>query len=639
MLRAYLGLVVWMACPGAFAQSDSFYQVIRHDDLAALAELLKTHGPRIRDARGNTPMMYAAAVGSVDAMRMLVRAGVPADAANDFGATPLMWSAGQPPKVRYLLDQGASVKTKARSGRTPLLIAASYDGSIEIARLMIAKGADVNATERTGATVLQAAAYANNIDVVRLLIEKGARANTKDGAGFTPLSMAASNGARSGPLVALLIEQGLPVDARCVDSLEMMKNGPLGLGRLTALMFASMQSNYSAVESLVKAGANVNATDIRGMTPLMLAVATDRADPRIVRLLLGTGADPKIRSEAGETALDWARKYRNPAILEALGITVGPLEEPPLPAGPATVTSVIERSVALLQTTSRQFLAKGGCPACHAQHHTGMAVAAAMGGGYKVNREWERAERRATAAFRGSLEQNLFQVIDPPPGTDGHAFSLLQMNAADSPPRLANDSVAFHLAAMQRREGDWPAYGPVRPPMEDGSFPITAKAIRALRDHMPPGRKADFEERIERAAAWLATEPPLTTEDRAMQLLGLRWAGKPAPRNRVDELVKLQRANGGWAQTPYLPTDAYATGVALYALQEAGVVPSSATYRRGVSFLILSRKDDGSWHVRTRAAGFQPYFESGFPHGHDQWISQSGTAWAVIALSHALPPL
>ena len=47
--------------------------------------------------------------------------------------------------------------------------------------------------------------------------------------------------------------------------------------------------------------------------------------------------------------------------------------------------------------------------------------------------------------------------------------------------------------------------------------------------------------------------------------------------------------------------------------------------------------EDGSWLVRSRSKPFQAYFESGFPHGHDQWVSSNGTAWAAIALSYATP--
>src|SRR6266481_436951 len=52
-------------------------------------------------------------------------------------------------------------------------------------------------------------------------------------------------------------------------------------------------------------------------------------------------------------------------------------------------------------------------------------------------------------------------------------------------------------------------------------------------------------------------------------------------------------------------------------------------------FLLNSQLEDGSWYVQTRAAGFQPYFDNGFPHGVDQWISAAGTSWATMALTLA----
>jgi hypothetical protein len=54
--------------------------------------------------------------------------------------------------------------------------------------------------------------------------------------------------------------------------------------------------------------------------------------------------------------------------------------------------------------------------------------------------------------------------------------------------------------------------------------------------------------------------------------------------------------------------------------------------------LLTTQKPDGSWHVKTRAMGFQPYFESGYPHGHDQWISAAGGGWATMALALTAEP-
>ncbi len=91
--------------------------------------------------------------------------------------------------------------------------------------------------------------------------------------------------------------------------------------------------------------------------------------------------------------------------------------------------------------------------------------------------------------------------------------------------------------------------------------------------------------------------------------------------------------DGGWAQSASLTSDAYATGQALVALKEAGVVTASdAAYKRGAQFLMNSQFEDGSWYVRSRSIPFQPYFDAGFPYGADQFISDAATNWATMAL-------
>jgi hypothetical protein len=75
----------------------------------------------------------------------------------------------------------------------------------------------------------------------------------------------------------------------------------------------------------------------------------------------------------------------------------------------------------------------------------------------------------------------------------------------------------------------------------------------------------------------------------------------------------------------------------LWALANAGVLrPTDDVYRKGAQFLLATQAADGSWHVSSRATKFQIYFESGFPHGHDQWISTMGTGWAASALAIAI---
>jgi len=82
---------------------------------------------------------------------------------------------------------------------------------------------------------------------------------------------------------------------------------------VTPLLAAAAAAPVELVTALLDAGANVNARDGRGMTPLMMAVATNHQNPAVIRLLLGRGADPSLQSSVGETAGDWARKLSQPA--------------------------------------------------------------------------------------------------------------------------------------------------------------------------------------------------------------------------------------------------------------------------------------------------------------------------------------
>jgi hypothetical protein len=85
-----------------------------------------------------------------------------------------------------------------------------------------------------------------------------------------------------------------------------------------------------------------------------------------------------------------------------------------------------------------------------------------------------------------------------------------------------------------------------------------------------------------------------------------------------------------------MQADAYATGQALYALQAGGLATSNPAYLAGVNYLLRTQLEDGTWYVHSRAIPFQPYFESGFPHGTDQFISAAATSWAAIALAYTL---
>jgi squalene cyclase len=148
-----------------------------------------------------------------------------------------------------------------------------------------------------------------------------------------------------------------------------------------------------------------------------------------------------------------------------------------------------------------------------------------------------------------------------------------------------------------------------------------------------------MKERIERAKQWLLHASPVTTEDFVMRLSGVAAAGAPVSdlRKLAEPILTRQRPDGGFAQRDGFASDAYATGMTLWVLANTAVVqPSQDVYRKGVKFLLSTQSSDGSWHVSSRATKFQIYFESGFPYGHDQWISTMATGWATAALAQAI---
>jgi hypothetical protein len=236
---------------------------------------------------------------------------------------------------------------------------------------------------------------------------------------------------------------------------------------------------------------------------------------------------------------------------------------------------------------------------------------------------------------------NLLERVDDPGTPDVGSYALVALASSAYAPDRFTDAAVANTIANQASDGHWTMGTTARPPIEDGDIFRTALGIRALSAYGPPGRAAEIDERIARARTWLVRAKASTTEDRNMQLLGLHWAG--ADRDLQQRLAKTilaeQRSDGGWAQTADLHSDAYATGQSLFAITEgAGVLPRDAAYRKGVAYLLSTQHGDGSWYVRSRAPKFQPYFESGFPYGHDQWISTMATGWATTALAYALEP-
>jgi hypothetical protein len=226
-----------------------------------------------------------------------------------------------------------------------------------------------------------------------------------------------------------------------------------------------------------------------------------------------------------------------------------------------------------------------------------------------------------------------------PGGVTRAAYALWALEEGGYSTDEITAAVTGYLVKADMRRDHWTTSSR-RPPIEASNYTATALALRALRYYGVRSQTGIAEDRGRRARAWLAVGRPADTEDRVFRLWGLKYAdATPEERRAVArDLLAAQRDDGGWAQTDKLKSDAYATGSALVALHQAGgLAADDPGYRRGVAFLLRTQRADGTWYVASRSKPFQPYFESGFPYGKDQFIAVAASGWAAAALALALP--
>jgi ankyrin repeat protein len=299
---------------------------------AAMLALLLEGGadPNAPDGAGETPLMAAASIGSLDSVKALLGAGATIDARDKtFQQTALMFAvrANHAELVSYLLQEGASVNAQTRTGdaprwvlpnsvpgfghgigivrgglpergsrylipgaMTPLMYAAR-DGRLASARLLLDAGAAIEQADANGVTPLLAAIGNNHPDVARLLIERGANVNAVDWYGRTPLWTAVEvrnmdfdnntfvNNVDRAPLLELiqgLLDKGATVNTRTKESPPIRRQWLATTGTLEWV-------------------------DFTGQTPFLRAALA--GDLTVMKLLLARGADPKIPTFGGTTAL------------------------------------------------------------------------------------------------------------------------------------------------------------------------------------------------------------------------------------------------------------------------------------------------------------------------------------------------
>ncbi len=591
------------------------------------------------DKSGTSPLMYAAMYSDAEGMRLFLNRGAAVNVRNNAGATALMWSAGNIEKVRLLIEHGADVNAQAISGRTPLIIAASNPGNVDTVKLLLSKGAQLKLMAATGGAVF-AAANAGDELILKVLLKAGGDPNERDNAGRTALIVACQFG-RVEP-AEVLLNAGAKVNEQS-GRRPLAKVGLQELGEQTALLIAAATGNPTLVKFLLDRGADINAKDMRGMTPLMMAASSETQNAETIRILLARGADPNWKANDGQSAISWAEKWGDSGVLKNLqrrsvatnhrtAATVAEVPQEP------NARTAIETSLALLQASSTRYFEKSGCVGCHHQPLTAMAVSLARERGLNFNEEVAKEQLRTMVTVRLPERESLLQGVARGGAPMRDSLMLMGIAAEKYPGDALTVAFTHALAGMQSQDGAWHSHI-VRQPIEHSAFSETAYAIRALQLYGPSGRKPEFAKRIARARSWLLSHTPKDNEDRVKQLLGLAWSGTdPEPlRKTAAQLISEQQPDGGWAQRPGFASDAYATGQTLYALSVGAALRSSdPAYQRGVEYLRRTQFKDGSWLVRSRSLKFQPYFDSGFPHEHDQWISAAATAWATMALTLGL---
>jgi hypothetical protein len=302
----------------------------------------------------------------------------------------------------------------------------------------------------------------------------------------------------------------------------------------------------------------------------------------------------------------------------------------------ATLRAAAQKGLDLLEKTSPTFIKKGGCNSCHAQMLPAAAQSFLRSRGIQTG---ETLAQLPAEVSEATAERYVEYSIGGGGGISSLSFELFAASMAHQPVDARIRAKIYFIKGMQQPEGNWRGGGS-RPPLTFDDFTTTAYMVRALSIYAPPADAADTAARIDRAKAWMLAATAERTQERAFQVLGLTWAhaDRSAIANAVRDLRTLQRADGGWGQLPSMPTDAYATGMALYALSEAGVAARDSSYVQGLKYLLSTQAADGTWHVKTRALPIQPYFESGYPYGHDQWISGAAAAYAAIAIAAAVEP-
>jgi ankyrin repeat protein len=327
------------------------------------------------------------------------------------------------------------------------------------------------------------------------------------------------------------------------------------------------------------------------------------------------------------------------AFLLAFPMVAGAQSEddlPPIRDAAARGIAAIQKAQSTWYTANKQV-----CASCHHQYQPALAYHVARERGVPVDETIATADALKAFTFADIDRAIQYSYVIEPAMDD--AYRMVAAHAAGVQPNLGAAVYARLLISRQNADGDWDGFHQ-RPPSSYSRFTMAALGLRAVQLYHHPSQKVAANAAIARARRFLESREARSTEEQAYRLIGLKWAG--ADRNTLQRLARdlkaAQHPDGGWGALAGRASDAYATGQALVALREGGVGEIDPGWRRGVAYLVKTQAPDGSWRLKSRlnppAPLSPPYFDAGYPDGHDQFISMTAASWAVMALAYALPP-
>ncbi len=341
------------------------------------------------------------------------------------------------------------------------------------------------------------------------------------------------------------------------------------------------------------------------------------------------------------------------AFLLCLGF-VTPARAEVLDAVPTATTEQIHHTVDLaigyLQTESAAWLNTRGCAACHHVPMPFWALSEAAQQGYAIDKKYldEKFE-----SLLGSKEKLIASKLingpnDPPDSRpQGRALNMglpFLAIASRSFPSLKDEQlqglklITEEIIQKQQADGSWEFFSTLRrPPINESQTTDVAWIILAIAGETGPDSPESQRAALKKANAWLeAAQPAALHQDKILKVLLGSRAGKTrdSMQTTIDELLAMQREDGGWSQTvPELKSDAFATGQTLYVLSLVGYEANRPEVKRGIDFLVATQNSDGTWPIISRST------PDGSP-GSSKLMSPiycASSSWAVLALSRLVP--